>query len=78
MYCQTNFTSALKTLNGEWAFADAERANTFANHLSAVFKPFSRQVTTDEEQIALCNSVVAPCVAIQHITKKDTFLLYKV
>ena len=72
MYCQTSFATALKTSSGEWAKSDAERANTFANHLSEVFRPYIRHVTT-EEDIVKCSSLASPCIAIQPITKKETF-----
>ena len=72
-YWQTNFASALKTPGGEWAKSEDKRANTFANHLSDVFKPYPRQVTTEEEDITICNSLVSPFVTIKPVTKKGTF-----
>ena len=51
MYKQTPFSSALKTESGDWAKTDREKATTFANHLSEVFKPFPRQVTEAEESL---------------------------
>ena len=48
-------SSAIKKDNGNWAKSDAEKAETFANHLSDVFKPFSRNMTQEEERILLEN-----------------------
>ena len=48
---QTPHSSAIKKDNGNWAKSDAEKAETFANHLSDVFKPFPRNMTQEEERI---------------------------
>ena len=78
MYCQTSFASALKTSCGKQEKSDAERANSFANHLSKVFRPYPRHVTTEEEDIAICSPLVFPFIAILPITKKRLSLLCKV
>ena len=52
---QTPHSSAIKKDNGNWAKSDAEKAETFANHLSDVFKPFPRNMSQEEERILLEN-----------------------
>ena len=76
-YWQTNFASALKTPGGEWAKSEDKRANTFANHLSDVFKPYPRQVTTKEQDIAIRNPLVSPYVAIPPIKKTEAFSAFQ-
>lgn len=53
IYKQTKNSSAIKKNNGDWAKSDAEKAETFATHLSDVFKPFPRNVTLEEERVLL-------------------------
>ena len=69
------FCICFKNFYAEWAKSHAERANTFANPLSEVFRTYPRQVTTEEEDIDIlvCSSLVFPCFRIQPITIKDIF-----
>ena len=48
-------SSAIKKDNGNWTKSDAEKAETFANHLSDVFKPFPRNMTQEKERKLLEN-----------------------
>ena len=64
MYCQTSFVPALKIFSEECAKTDAEIANTLANHPSEVFRPYPTQVTTADEDIAICSSLMSPWMGI--------------
>ena len=39
----------IKTDEGNWASTNQEKAETFARHLSKVFKPFDSEITQEEE-----------------------------
>lgn len=55
---QTNHCSAIKKANGDWARSDAEVANSFSYHLTEVFQPFPREISTSssEEDVILNNT----------------------
>ena len=42
-------------VTGNWAKSVAAKAETFARHLSDVFKPFPRNVTQEQENVLLDN-----------------------
>ena len=52
---QTPHSSAIKTDNGNWTKNKAEKAETFAYHLSDVFKPLPRNMSQEEERMLLEN-----------------------
>jgi len=50
--------SPIKKKDGSWARSQDERAETFAEHLSKVFKPNLREITQKEENRLLSNDTI--------------------
>uniref|UniRef100_A0ABD2X0R9 Uncharacterized protein n=1 Tax=Trichogramma kaykai TaxID=54128 RepID=A0ABD2X0R9_9HYME len=68
-----NFNPPIKKPSGDWARTVAEKASTFAIHLTEVFKPKDRVISEGSEaELLTCPQHAEQCNNIIHYTSGNT------